>query len=265
MFVLAGCFLENETTASICWAMEAFKEGVGETHTYVRTIVTDEDAAEEYAVKRVMPAALHQLCTFHLQRNFRNHCSAVLEKPEYAAELAQKFENHWRRLPEAPLLAEINRLLQDHPEYRGARQVIEELLEKRNSWCHDVQRAVLTLGVHTTSYAESANHQLKTLLDGKCRLEEVLEAHFTTFRQYEFERQISDDRLADTTPLRCEVSHPDLHLYENDLSCCVWSDGSSDLLALVKSTLPAGCGEVPPLGVAEGTSGGVPGRDWQVQ
>ncbi|XP_026417055.1 protein FAR1-RELATED SEQUENCE 5-like [Papaver somniferum] len=77
-FTVAFCFLHDELKESYVWALEQVKL-IFREDALPKVMVTDQEAALMFAIRKVFPNAQNFLCTFHVWNNVRKKCQGIIQ------------------------------------------------------------------------------------------------------------------------------------------------------------------------------------------
>ncbi|XP_026430308.1 protein FAR1-RELATED SEQUENCE 5-like [Papaver somniferum] len=77
-FTIAFCFLHDELKESYVWALEQVKLIIRED-ALPKVMLTDQEAALMFAIRKVFPNAQNFLCTFHVWNNVRKKCQGIIQ------------------------------------------------------------------------------------------------------------------------------------------------------------------------------------------
>ncbi|XP_026416626.1 protein FAR1-RELATED SEQUENCE 5-like [Papaver somniferum] len=77
-FTFAFCFLHDELKESYVWALEQVKL-IFREDALPKVMVTDQEAALMFAIRKVFPNAQNFICTFHVWNNVRKKCQGIIQ------------------------------------------------------------------------------------------------------------------------------------------------------------------------------------------
>ncbi|XP_026406379.1 PKS-NRPS hybrid synthetase CHGG_01239-like [Papaver somniferum] len=77
-FTVAFCFLHDELKESYVWALQQVKL-IFQEDALPKVMVTDQDAALMFAIRKVFPNAQNFLCTFHVWNDVRKKCQRIIQ------------------------------------------------------------------------------------------------------------------------------------------------------------------------------------------
>ncbi|CAL4900103.1 unnamed protein product [Urochloa decumbens] len=156
--VFGGVLLRQETTASFEWAFSTF---VAIMHGKAPlTMLTDQCAAMEAAIREVLPDTRHRWCRWHVLRKAKEKIGGVYSKysgfkKEFHDVVTNvldpvQFEAAWHELRRKYNLS--------------SNAYLDRIYDRRHMWVKPYFRGVFCGGMTSTQRSESANHMLKTYI-----------------------------------------------------------------------------------------------------
>ncbi|XP_057449724.1 protein FAR1-RELATED SEQUENCE 5-like isoform X2 [Lotus japonicus] len=202
--VIFGCgLLINETAETYKWVLETFLAAMRNKHP--RAVVTDGDSAMRKAIKQVFPNATHRLCAWHLHRNAKGKTmndSFVddFEKALYHNMGIDEFEEFWKQMVAKHGLE--------------GNEWVRKTYEKKSMWANAYLRDQFFAGIRTTSRCEGINSYIKSYVERKNSVVELLHSMEEALRGYRHNELVADFNSLFTEP----VMTTSLHMYEREAS-----------------------------------------------
>ncbi|XP_057720146.1 protein FAR1-RELATED SEQUENCE 5-like [Arachis stenosperma] len=151
--IFGFALLEDEEIRSYWWLLLILVDVMREKTPCV--IVTDGDKAMRAAIAEVFPAARHQVCGWHLEKNYVQRVKdtefrKVFKKAIYANFEVEDFEEYWKMVVESLGLQN--------------NSWVQSTYAVKESWATTYLRGTFCAGYKTTSICEGINAYIKVFL-----------------------------------------------------------------------------------------------------
>ncbi|XP_062114475.1 protein FAR1-RELATED SEQUENCE 12-like [Humulus lupulus] len=198
--IFGAALLYDETTETFMWLFDTFVEAM--SWKKPKTILTDQDAAMEKALRSQWPETYHRLCIWHMYQNAAKHLSSVFER---FREFATDFGNCIYEYDEECEFIEAwgNMLGKYNLENNDW---LAQQVRVKEKWALVYGRETFCANMTTTQRSESMNNVLKKYVSYQHTMLRFLE-HFERLiddRRYEelkADFRVSQRNLAPSLPI----------------------------------------------------------------
>lgn len=165
--IAAQALMPDETIESFQWVMQQLEEATG---ILPKVLMTDEDLSMKHVVND-FPNIKHLFCLYHLGQNILKNLRSKLG--DQYTEFIQDFYLTRNSLSEDVFEARFTNLLNKFPT---ASSYLQKLLSIKKSWACAYTLKIFTGGMQSIQRVESLNNLIKTAVNSKSTLMQVMEA-----------------------------------------------------------------------------------------
>ncbi|XP_026398419.1 protein FAR1-RELATED SEQUENCE 5-like [Papaver somniferum] len=188
-----GCaLLQDETKVTFAWLFSIWLEAMRGKHPCA--IITDQDDAMDFAVKKVFPNTRHRLCLWHIKKKFGDKLSHVyLKKSKFKKDLKKclhrtykikDFEEKWNIM-----IKEFGLSNNDW---------LKTLYEIRESWVPVYHRGTFYAGMNITGRSEGVNAFFNEFVSSKTNLKEFAIRYDQALKKI-VDKEIEEDYVLEHT------------------------------------------------------------------
>ena len=163
-------FINNEQQSTYSWILSQFKIIM---HREPTVIYSDGDLALSSAISKIFPNVEHRLCSWHVARNFSRKFGFLSQEND---DLKKKIVNlpylySKERFEED--VNEITKFLKEQ-ELKNSESYLSNVLQKKTQWARSFHNTVFDADIITTSRVESWNAAIKTYLNSRSEISDVI-------------------------------------------------------------------------------------------